>query len=328
MTNLFLGAVGSLFGLVRLLKLDRDQSPKPDLIIFEYVLNDAILVKERRLATRMIRDTLDEVAQYCAERRIGLLFLDLQPRDARSGPFSPTARVMREYALAARMRAMRPCLTLKEILGRSPSAACYQDSYHLTESASRLVAESLLALLRRGDAIPPPLAAPPRPPSFSYVAAEQAVATGRARLQGVECKVFSGNFLEIERPGASFWPGRGRLVALMLRSSETAGLYMMKNATKAYRKCSASTMQGIVANLVLLHYVSHRLDVEDDLEISMPGDAANLFALEKDGTMQEAEPVAPFPEQRLEINGVMLWRPVSLWRRSRARLALARERGR
>ncbi|QGM44230.1 SGNH/GDSL hydrolase family protein [Methylocystis heyeri] len=319
--NRFLGAVGSLFGLLRLLHLDRDLSGQPDLIIFEYALNDAIMLGDCGLSAAMLRDTLDEVAQYCAERQIRLLFLALQPRDARAGFFSSSPRVLRSYSRVAKARAMRPCLTLNEILGGRPDAGCYQDAYHLTQPVSRKVAERLLSLVGEEE-IPVPLAAPRRPCAFSYVGAEAAAALGPVSTEAHESKVFSGRFLKIERSGSSRWPGRGRLAGLMLRSSGRAGIYVVGNAAKAYRKCSASLMQQTVANLILLHYVSHRLHVDDDLVIAMPGQPSAVFALENDGSMQEAAPNASFFEQCLEINGVMLWRPAPLWARLQAAAAL------
>lgn len=323
--NGFLGAVGSLFALLRLLELER--SGKPELIIFEYALNDIIMLEDRRVSGAVLRDTLDVAAQYCARRNIGLLFLALQPRDAGAWLFSPAGRVLRRYSHVAKMRAMRPCLTLDEILGRPADAACFQDEYHLTRSVSRKVAERLLSLLRE-EAVPVPLAAPVRPCPFTYIGAERAVTRGPVRMAEHESKVFSGRFLEIGRSGSTRWPGRGRLVGLMLRSSSNAGIYVLRNSTKAYRKCAASLMQRIVAKLILLHYVSHRLYVDDDLEISMPGEPSAVFGLKKDGSMQETAPQAPFSEQCLEINGVILWRPEPLWERlqTAAALWIARKR--
>jgi len=256
-----------------------------------------------------------------------LMFLCLRARDVREGVFSPTSRVLRAYSHVAKTRGMRPCLTLEDILKAPPNSACYQDPYHLTQPVSRMVAERLKALVEDED-IPAPLAAPRRPEAFSYITCDSAIARGPVRLREIESKVFAGKFLEIERSGVSLWPGRGWLVALMLRSCEAAGVFVLKNAVSSYRKCSASMMQLTVAKLILLHYLSHRLYVDGDLEISMPEDANALFALEKDGSMQEAAPSAPFLEQCLEINGVMLWRPTSFWARVWAQMSLAVERRR
>ncbi len=321
-TNQFLGATGSLFGLLRLFKREQDKAAKPDLIVFEYALNDMILLEGHSLGKDVVRDTLDEVAQYCAEHRIKLLFLVLQPRDAVTRSFSAAARVTLIYARIARMRSMFPCLTLPDILAASPSEDCYQDPYHLTRPVSRLVAEAVWSTLRNHE-IPTPLAAPACDPAFAYISATKARTLGPARLRQRESKVFKGLFLEIGRSGVSYWPGRGRLVALMLRSSETAGVYQLKNSTLAYRKCAASLMQQTVAKLVVLHYLSRPFYVDDDLEISMPVDEAVLLALQQDKTLQEAEPLALFPEQWLEINGVMLWRPPPPWTRWRRALTLS-----
>ncbi len=324
-TNQFLGATGSLYGLLRLFKREQDRAAKPDLIVFEYALNDMILLEGHSLTKDVLRDTLDEVAQYCAERRIKLLFLVLQPRDAVMRYFSAAARVTRIYARTARMRSMFPCLTLPEILAGPPSADCYQDPYHLTRPVSRLVAEAVWSTLRDHE-IPAPLAAPARAPAFAYVPSTKARTLGPARLRQRESKVFKGLFLEIGRSGASYWRGRGRLVALMLRSSETAGVFRLKNSALAYRKCAASLMQQTVAKLVVLHYLSRPFYVEDDLEISMPVDEAALLTLQQDNTLQQSEPLAAFAEQCLEINGVMLWRPLSPWTRWRRALTLAARR--
>ena len=62
-TNRFLGAVGSLYGLMRLMRLGEDQAPPPQLVIFEYALNDAVLLDAGWLRMDLLEDTLRAVAE-------------------------------------------------------------------------------------------------------------------------------------------------------------------------------------------------------------------------------------------------------------------------
>ncbi len=79
-TNRFLGAVGSLYGLMRLLRLGEGQEPPPQLVIFEYALNDAVLLDAGWLRVDLLEDTLREVAELCREKSLPLLLLCLEPR--------------------------------------------------------------------------------------------------------------------------------------------------------------------------------------------------------------------------------------------------------
>jgi len=311
--------------LLRLLKRQQDKAAQPDLIVFEYALNDIILAEGGCLGMDLLRDTLEEITQHCAERKIGLLFLMLAPRNSKGQSLASSARVTREYAKTARARGMFPSLTLSQILGGPPTVSCYQDPYHLTPEVSGLVAQSLRVTLRKHE-IPAPMPAPERRPIFCYVQATKARAAGSARLRQRESKVFKGLFLEMARPSVSYWPGRGLLVALMLRSSETAGVFKVSAGSAAYRKTAASIMQETVSKLLLLHHMSHPIYVNDDLEISMPDDEASLMALPEDKTSQQAAPAAQFAEQLMEINGVLLWRGRSLWERCHDAISLAARR--
>lgn len=314
--NRFLGAVGSLYGLMALLKHLREGAALPDLVVFEYCLNDVLLVDAGVLREPLIFDTLDAIVNLCADARLPLLFLCLEPRpDGPRESRKALARVQPLYMAAAR-RAGAPCLWLNEIFNDELTKADYQDENHLTPAASARVAEALLASIGAGASTPRRISV--ESPRFDYVDATQARTQGPCHLRPLTTRVFAGPFLDIARGGASFWTGDGRLVGLMLQSTETSGVYLIRAQSGTYRKNPCSRMQEIVRNLVLLHYTSRVISVHGEVEISMPDNEARLMSFAEDRTLLAVPPAAPFAAQRLEIHGVMFWRPRSMLHRLRA----------
>ncbi|CAN2534864.1 hypothetical+protein [Methylocapsa aurea] len=312
-TNRFLGAVGSLYGLVRLQEAEQREQAPPDLVVFEYALNDIILLDAGFATTALVHDALASVAQHCAERGVPLLFLCLRPRPTgRARIYSCVRRVERIYDGVAKAHGMARCVTLDTIFGRERFED-FVDAHHLTAEASRRCAEVVAEIISRGE-IPVPRASRFHTPIFDYVPATAAAPQGRCRSLDIEATVFSGTFLEIARPGSSRWPGRGRIAGLMLRSTETSGLFRIAAGGRAYARTAQSSMREIVPNLILLHYFRRRPWAEFDLEIAMPDDESALAALPEDKALLPAQPQTPFAEQTLQIAGVMFWRP-SFWRR-------------
>lgn len=307
--NRFLGAVGSLYGLMALLKMEREGSSPPDLVVFEYCLNDILLIVGGVSAHALIADALDAVIDFCAQRRVGLIFLCLEPRpvEARRTRRAAT-RVKRLYASAARRSGAR-CLWLTEILDEPPTPAQFQDENHLMTEAAGRVAQALRAAIDSGVRTPSPL--PGAATRFDYVDATQCVAQGSSVLQTLSSRVFDGGFLEISRGGKSFWPGDGVLAALMLRSNERSGAYSIRADNVSLRKTARSQMQEIVRNLMLLHYVSRRIYARGGIEIAMPEDEETLMRLPEDPSLLAAPTVTPFDAQTLDIHGVIFWRPRS-----------------
>ncbi|HEY8212751.1 MAG TPA: hypothetical protein VIG36_01250, partial [Methylocystis sp.] len=60
--NRFLGAVGSLYGLMALLKMEREGGAPPDVVVFEYCLNDILLFAAGCLRPKLVADTLEAIA--------------------------------------------------------------------------------------------------------------------------------------------------------------------------------------------------------------------------------------------------------------------------
>lgn len=314
-TNHFLGATGSLFGLLRLLKLKQEQAPVPDLVIFEYMLNDILLAKAGCLRPAVLDDTLRDVIEFCRVHGIRLLFLCLRPQS--SGPrgaFSPDARVERLYARMARAHGMHPCVFSSDLLGEEEQAGHYRDPNHFTVEMSQRAAAFLVAALRERT-IPIPVGRDRRHSAFSYIDAAKASPRGACRLVPVQTKVFDGPFLEISRSGASVWPGRGRLMAILIRSTPDSGHYRIRATKRSLRKCAHSEMLSLVRKLVTLHYVSRKVLVDGDLEIAMPAEQSALMALREDRSLLQTAPTTPFENQILEVNGILLWRPASPARR-------------
>jgi hypothetical protein len=307
----FLGAVGSLFGLLRLLELERDGEPLPDIVVFEYALNDMILLGAGCASPSLLRATLLDVIDFCARRGVRLVFLCLEVRPTEQGAriHACVSRVESLYRRIARAHGVR-CLTLREIAG-AVRYEDFADEHHLTEALSKEVAVWLLVEIAYGRVTVPRPPASHRPALF-YERASEASTRGPCRLVDIESTVFSGRFLEIARGGASLWPGRGRLVALMLRSTREAGVFRIRTGRQSLRKNAQSQMRSAVPKLMLLHYLMRPAPCDGDLEISMPEAEAALMALREDETPLATPSQAPFEEQRLEIHGVMFWRRPSL----------------
>jgi len=319
-TNRFLGAVGSLYGLARLQEAERREQAPPDLVVFEYALNDIILLDAGFTTAALVHDALASVAQHCAERGVPLLFLCLRPRPTATRRVSAHAkRIQRIYDRVAKAHDMARCVTLDTILGREREED-FVDPHHLTAEASLRCAQVVAENISSGR-IPVPRASRFQAPIFDYVPATEARAQGRCERVEISSTVFSGTFLELARGGASLWPGRGRLAGMLLRSTQASGYYRIAAGGRSYRRTAQSSMREIVPNLILLHYSRRRPWAADDLEIAMPGDEAALAGLPEEKTLLPAEPGAPFAEQKLQIAGVMFWRP-SFWRRWLAFLQL------
>jgi lysophospholipase L1-like esterase len=313
--NRFLGAVGSLYGLMLLMKQRQEGARQPDAIVFEYCLNDVLLVDAGVIGAPLIADTLEAVAAMCAETQTPLVFLCLSPRPGDDGKARKSAsRVTALYENAAK-RADARILLLSEIFEGALLPTGYQDENHLTPQASSRVADAVMAAIENG--VPAPRARRNAASRFLYVGAARARTSGDCRLTQILTRVFEGPFIELRRGGASLWPGDGRLAGLMLLSNAQSGVYRIRAGTAAYRKNARSQMQEIVPNLVLLHYSTRRMKVAREVEVALPDDEAALTLLPEDRTLLAVPATAAFAEQTLLIHGLMFWRPRSLIERLR-----------
>lgn len=311
--NRFLGAVGSLYGLMALLKRARDRAEAPDLVVFEYCLNDILLLDADVLEPALIEDALDAVMDFCADAGIGLFLLCLEPRPAERQR-SATTRVQKIYRETAQRRSVR-ALWLSDVFEQRLGPAQFQDENHLTTAAAGRVADVLLAALSPG--VPAPVRRHAAPTRFSYVDTAEARFHGPCALRALSSRVFDGDFLEISRGGASVWPGEGRLAGLMLRSSDDSGVFKIQGTNAAFRKSPRSQMQELVRHLMLLHYPTRRILSHGEIEIAMPEDERGLMRLPEDRGLLIAPSIAPFEKQTLDIHGVIFWRKRTLIERLR-----------
>jgi hypothetical protein len=290
-------------------------------VIFEYALNDAVMLDAGWLRADLLEDTLREVAELCHARGLPLLLLclELKPRGiARID--AATRRSMRCYERLAERHALHPCVTLQEALG-GVRPEDYVDQKHLNEQASIRVA-GYVAKIVRSETIPIPRAVAAPRPFFRFVHAHEAQRRGPCREVAIESTVYCDDFLEISRGGASLWPGRGRVVGLMLRSTETAGVFRLAAGASRLRKTAQTAIREVLPKVMLLHYVEKQPIAKDDLEISMPLDEAALMTLSEDPSLHGAPAEGRFEEQQLEIAGVMFWSGSSWLRRMLAALAM------
>ena len=324
--NCFLGAVGSLFGLLLLLKRRRESQPKPDVVIFEYALNDAILLDGSGLDAELLREALKDVITICAQDKLPLLFLCLasQPRD--DGNASPNASFVNSvYLRATRENGLASPLLLTDILGEL-SASDYVDSVHLAEGPSLSVAEAIAQRLARHIPVPKPSH---RSLSFTYVDATEARSTAALPSRELTSRVFHGPFIELSRGEATYWPSKGRLVSIMLLSNASSGYYRIGWQGAAIRKNAQSLMRDIIPDLMMMYYVTSKPLARGEIVIDMPACETELMALPEEPTLMECAPSVPFAEQTLLVNGLLfhhkpsrivraLQRAASLFRVARA----------
>lgn len=303
--NGFLGAVGSLYGLMALMKMARERVAPPDLVILEYCLNDVLLVEAGVLRLSLVIDALRAVADFCARNRVALLFVNLEPRptgDPRQERL--VRRIGKIYALVAAQRNI-PSLWLREVFPEGLTIEDFRDQNHLSTEAAERVAKALMDRVAAGALIPS--IGGENLDRFSYVDARDARASGPVSLRMLESRVFKGAFLEIERGGGSLWRGRGSLVALMLLSDDRSGVYAIRIDGQTIRKTARSQMQAVVTKLMLLHYVAGDLPVREEVEIAMPGSEADLLAAPSNKGLLEAPATINFEAQALMIHGVIFW---------------------
>jgi hypothetical protein len=307
-SNRFLGAVGSLYGLFRLLKMEQEKTTIPDLIIFEYMLNDIVLVNGNIISRQLVNDTLDEIAQLCVYRGIALHFLCLQPRGAGRPRRSLFRRGVQEsYRQVSHRFGLPVPLFQHEAMGRDILDSDYLDPHHLTPEASRIVAEALLNRLcssvTHGSAQPPLK----MKRAFTFVDATQAIAVGRARLGQCEMTVLQGPVIEMQRPSSTTWPATGRLVGVLFRSRRTSGWYRIQVDRTVRRKNACTSDLSLLPELVVMQYPNIRTHARGAVEIAMPKGESELMSAAHDPSQMPQRPEAPFLNQELAVFGLMFW---------------------
>ncbi|RBP08548.1 hypothetical protein DFR50_12530 [Roseiarcus fermentans] len=306
MTNGFLGAVGSLFGLFRLDRLESEGGRLPDVVVFEYALNDIVLAHGRVVSIRLVRDTLTDVAGLCVRAGIALQFLCLEPRDLRGRAVS--RRVTAIYCDVARAFALPAPLFQRDAMEREIGDGDYLDLHHLTPDASRTVAEALarrLALgLRKG-------AAPPGPPpgrALAFVDATRARPSGRAFASTCATAVLSGPVVEMRRPSAAVFPADGRLVGVLFRARRSSGWYRIAVGGESRRKNACESALAILPEVISMQVPRLSRPARGSVEIAMPDDEGALMRLACDRSPMPWEPRPPFDGQDLALFGIVLWR--------------------
>jgi hypothetical protein len=311
--NKFLGAVGSLFGLLRLLKMRRDGDARPDVVIFEYTLNDTLWLAGRNIDFDLVEDTLHDVATLCAQEGIKLLFLCLCQRPLEAEGQTELSFFMDQfYRRIALGRGAADCLLLGDIMGRVAQSQ-YADIVHIDLDTSTKVAAAVAARLK--EPVPVPRGAK-RDMRFRYLDAHSAWVQGAGRLTAHKSTVFEGPFLVLRRGGKCVFEFRGRVAALLLRSTQASGWYKITSGDRMLRKNAQSLARDNVPNLVTLHYLAGAMPDASRVVIEMPESEEALMALPDDLTLMEGPALVPFEEQTLEIAGIMVRQPSSPARRA------------
>ena len=322
-TNGFLGAVGSLFGLYRLQRLKSDGEPFPDVVVFEYALNDIVFADGRVISTRLVRETLMDAADFCVRAGIALQFLCLAPRDLRCARVS--RRIARAYEDVARNYGLPPPLSQREAMARVIVDGDYLDEHHLNPDASRAVAA---ALVRRLSTLAlrtaPPVASPPRR-SFAFVDATRAATAGRAWRSTCTMTVLSGPVVEMRRPSSATFPAEGRLVGVLFRSRRSSGWYRIGVGGALRRKNACESALAFLPEAVSMQYPRVRTLARGAVEIAMPDYERALMRLPHDRSPMPWGPEAPFGDQELALFGVVLWRETSVLARIRVAVRAARK---
>jgi hypothetical protein len=303
--NRFLGAVGSLFGLLRLLKLRQEKGEKPDVVVFEYALNDSLWLLGGNITLKLVEDTLHDVLTLCAREGVRLLFLCLCLRPPEAEGEAELSQIMdRLYRDAALARGAADCLLQADILGKIAQSQ-YVDSAHIGPEPSMAVAQAVAARLR--EPIPVPGGAR-RALSFDYLDARRGRILGEGARVTIRSSVFEGPYVELRRGARCDFDADGRMTALLLRSTERSGSYVIKAGGRAIRKNAQSLARENVPNLVALHYVTTELPPAPRISIEMTGNEEALMARPYDLTLMDGPPHVPFGDQTLEIAGIMVYR--------------------
>lgn len=313
--NRFLGAVGSLFGLLRLLKMIRDDEPRPETVIFEYTLNDTVWMAGDSLEPQIVVETLHDVMTICAREGIRLLFLCLclRPRDG-EGEAEGSLFLDRLYREAARARGAA-ALFLGDILGEI-SPHFFVDPKHLNAAASRRVAEAVATRLQAPLAVPNGAG---RKLSFAFLDAAQASLSGEASRAYLESAVFDGPLIELRRGGKCAFDANGGLVALALRSTERSGSYSIRAGDRVIRKNAQSLARETVPNLMALHYVTTELPPTSRVSVEMTRSERELMTEPYDLTLMDGPAHVRFEDQTLEIAGIMVRRRRNVFEKALAR---------
>lgn len=309
--NQYLGAVGSLFGLLRLLKMKRDGRTKPDLVIFEYALNDTFLMVGNEIDAPFLQCILENVVTFCAIEGIGLVFLCLSLPPAAGGRQTIGSIYIDELYKAAAARRGVNCIFQIEILGRV-NRADYVDPSHLAEEPSRKIAQAVRDQVRAGVSLPNGRT---RRLSFEYLDAGQATISGPARREDIITPVFAGEFIKLERGARADWSFSGRLVGIVIRSTVESGYYRITVEDKSLRKNAQSAGREIVPNLVTMQHLQIRRWARSGASVELPNNELLLMELEGGLSFTERPPLVPFSDQTLEVAGILIWRKQSPLRR-------------
>ncbi len=316
--NKFLGAVGSLFGLLRLLKMRQEGTERPDVVIFEYALNDSLWLLGNNITLKLVEEALHDVITLCAGEGIGLLFLCLCLRPPEPEGEAELSLIMdRLYCDIARVRGAADCLLQADILGGIAQSQ-YVDSAHIGPEPAMLVAQAVAARLR--EPVPAPRQAR-RALTFDYLDAKKARIDGPGKRITTSSSVFEGPFVELQRGGACVWDANGALVALALRSTERSGSYSIRAGDRLIRKNAQSLARENVPNLMALHYVTAELPPTSRVAVEMTRSERTLMAQPYDLTLMDGPPHVRFEDQTLEIAGIMVRRRRNMFEKALARIA-------
>lgn len=300
--NGFLGAVGSLFGLLRLLKRRQDGARPVDLVIFEYALNDTILFIGHNLHPDMIPPTLDDVATLCARDGIPLLFLCLCVRPPAGQDEAEASRYINQiYVDTAAARGAAPCILQREVLGKVDFEQ-YSDQFHLKPVFAARMAAAVAERLR--PPLPVPLGAD-RALRFLYLPASRAALSGAAERSLLGTPVFVGPSVRLRAGGRLAWRQPGRLIALLVCVTALSGDYTIRARGWRGRKTAQSLARENRPLLVALHYLTHPPPRRGKVSIELPASDPALQDLRHDFTLMEAGPTVPYERQSLEICGAI-----------------------
>lgn len=301
--NNFLGAVGSLFGLLRLLKLRRDGGERPDVVVFEYTLNDTAWLIGHNITLELVEETLQDVVTFCAQEGLRLLFLCLCVRPPEpEGEVELSSFMDAVYRKIALGRGAADCLLQGDIMG-GVSQRHYNDWLHIDLQTSSKIAEAVAARLKEPIAVP---RGARRGTSFLYLDAASARVQRGGALAAYKSTVFEGPVAVLRRGGRCAFEFRGRLVALLIHSSKESGWYEVASGDRLFRKNAQSLARENLPSFITLHYLAQAMPEAYRAVIHMPECEEALMALPVDLTLMEGPPSVSFEEQTLEIAGIVV----------------------
>jgi hypothetical protein len=307
-TNAFLGATGSLYGLVNLMAVS-DLS-KVDVVIFEYTLNDAIFVNYGVQDQQLIQICLEQVAAVCRANDIRLILLTLNRRDDFPVASEDTRLVNETYLSVAKAWGLE-VVSLRDLISNHARIAdCPIDSLfdgtgvHLSQSLAEIIAEAVLAAVQGRPQVTLDLPAPSRRHEIIYIPATTADLFGKTLFVDRRTAAFKGRFLRLAGDARCQFNGAGELIALLVNSRQESGWLTLETDDGACAKNTHSTWTRPGTDRIIMQYMTKKFGFRAPGLSIVRGRRSDRV----DVTPETLDPTVADDAQVIELHGLVVLR--------------------